>query len=237
MTCLHTDSTPRWCAMSANARPDGPDGRPPPSPNTAAPFHPRRPIVIGLIGGIAAGKSTVARLFAERGLVVIDADVHAKAVSEEPDVLAHIGEALGPDLVRSGRLDRAAVARLVFADPQKKKQLEDLVLPRIRARILAELGAARAAGRSVLLDAPLLLEGGLVECCDEVVFVAAADAVRQARAAARGWAPDELPRREANQLPLADKRARADHVVDNDGDVASTRAAVDALLADLEGAR
>ena len=108
--------------------------------------------------------------------------------------------------------------------------------PRVRARILAELDRARAAGRSSLLDVPLLFEAGLFEQCDEIVFVEAPEAARLARARARGWADDELARREQNQLPLAEKRARSQHVVDNGGDLEATRRAVAALLEELEAA-
>ena len=201
-----------------------------------APFRPRTPVVIGIVGGIAAGKSAVAERFAAHGLRRVDADQHARSVSERPEVLAEVENALGPGLVVDGHLDRAAIAALVFRDPGARAKLEAILHPRIRAAVLTELAHARRAGESVLLDVPLLLEGGLVAECQHVVFVDAPDAVRERRAAGRGWTPDELARREAAQLPLAQKRARADFVIDNSGERATMHAQVQDLLARLQRA-
>ncbi|MEY3163098.1 MAG: Cmm like protein, partial [Planctomycetota bacterium] len=190
--------------------------------------------VLGLLGGVASGKSTVAGLFAQRGLVHVDADQVARTVSEDPGILGAIRAALGPGaLGPDGRLDRPAVARLVFSDPVLRQRLEEITHPPVRRRILAELAAARARGESVLLDVPLLLEGGLIDQCDAAVFVAADRAERLRRAALRGWGPDELDRRERAQAPLAEKQARARFTVDNGGSLAATAAQVDAVLAQL----
>lgn len=199
----------------------------------AAPFRPRSPVVIGIVGGIAAGKSAVAERFAAHGLRHVDADRHARAVSQRKDVLAEVAATFGPAAVQGGALDRAAMAALVFRDPSARSRLEAILHPRIRQDILAELADAKANGQSALLDVPLLFENGLFEHCDHVVFVDAPDAVRQARAAGRGWADAELARREAAQLPLAEKRARADFVVDNGGDRATMATEVARLLAQL----
>ena len=205
-----------------------PDRDPPP------PFRPTTPVVLGLLGGVASGKSTVAGLFAQRGLVHVDADQVARTVSEDPGILGAIRAALGPGaLGPDGRLDRPAVARLVFSDPVLRQRLEEITHPPVRRRILAELAAARARGESVLLDVPLLLEGGLIDQCDAAVFVAADRAERLRRAALRGWGPDELDRRERAQAPLAEKQARARFTVDNGGPLAATAAQVDAVLAQL----
>jgi dephospho-CoA kinase len=190
-------------------------------------------VVLGLIGGIAAGKSAVAECFERHGLARIDADAEARAAAGEPEILARIAAEFGPELVVEGRLDRAAAARVVFADPAARARFEAILHPRIRQRILAALAAAKAAGRSALLDAPLLLEGGLVAWCDRVVFVEADAATRRARAAARGWADGEWERREAAQLPVAEKRSRADFVIRNDGSLDDTARQVSALLATL----
>ena len=197
---------------------------------TASPWKPPTPVVIGILGGIAAGKSEAAARFAARGLVHVDADAHARTVAEDPAVLQQLSALLGAAVVAGGRLDRQAVAAVVFRDAAARQRVEAILHPPIRARILADLHAARAAGRSVLLDAPLLLEGGLIDLCDHVVFVDAPDDVRRARAAARGWDAAELQRREAAQAPLAAKRARAGHVLHNGGDVASLHHQIDALL-------
>ncbi len=207
---------------------------PHPTTATARPFRPATPVVIGLVGGIAAGKSTVATLFAARGLHHVDADVQARLAAAEPAILAELAAAFGPSVVAGGGLDRAAMAQVVFADEGARARLEAILHPRIRARILAELAAAKARGDSVLLDAPLMIETGLVEVCDWVVFVDCDDTERRRRARARGWPAGELQRRQAAQLPLAEKRARATHHVDNGGDLAATARQVDAVLTALE---
>ena len=198
------------------------------------PFRPQNPLVIGLVGGIASGKSTVAGLFAGHGIRHVDADLHAKAASQDPEVQQEVAAELGERFVQHGQLDRQALAAHVFRDPAAKQKLEAILHPRVRARILAEIEQATKAGTSVLLDVPLLFEAGLFAHCDTVVFVAVADAVRQARARSRGWAEDELQRREQNQLPLSDKQARSQHVIDNNGDLIQTATAVDELLRRLE---
>jgi len=198
------------------------------------PFRPPPPLVIGLVGGIAAGKTTVAGLFGGRGIRHVDADFHARAASEAPEVLREVAEQLGDRFVKDGQLDRTALGEHVFRDPKAKATLEAIVHPRVRQRILADLEQAKAEGTSVLLDVPLLFEAGLYELCDTVVFVHASDPVRQARAKTRGWPDDELARREQNQLPLAEKRSRSQHVVDNDGDLKITTQSVDDVLATIE---
>jgi len=180
--------------------------------------------VLGVLGGIASGKSAVARALAgERG-VVLDADRLAREALESPAVVARLRErfgdaALGPD----GRPDRPFLAARAFASADDRRALEGWTHPVVRARILAELEAARASGRSpVVLDVPLLLENdaqhGLAGLCDALIFVQTEESTRIARAAAnRGWNADEIARREAAQWPLDEKRARADHVVINEG--------------------
>ncbi|MBI5853002.1 MAG: dephospho-CoA kinase [Planctomycetes bacterium] len=200
-------------------------------------FEPRPPVVIGIVGGIASGKSTVAALFAEAGLETVDADQDARAVVEDPAILSALRARFGAAVVtddaspdRAG-LDRAALARLVFTDPAARKDLERITHPAIRARILARIAAAHAAGRSVLLDAPLLLEGPLHERCDAIVFVEASDSTRRTRALARGWTAEEWQQRETSQLPLALKRASATATIRNDGALDDTRRQVEQFLA------
>ncbi|HEX6813918.1 MAG TPA: dephospho-CoA kinase [Planctomycetota bacterium] len=209
----------------------------PTDPTAAVPavaaFRPRKPVVIGILGGIAAGKSAVARIFAEHGLVLLDADHEAKVVADEPAVQRDVAAAFGPQMLTADGLDRRALAALVFADPGARKRLEAIMHPRIRERLLARLDDAKASGDSAVLDVPLLLEGGLIRWCDRVVFVDAAPAVRAARASARGWREGELEQRQAAQAPLHEKRARASHCIQNDGDLADTRRQVAAVLNDL----
>lgn len=194
--------------------------------------------VYGVLGGIASGKSAVARALAGPEGVVLDADrmAHEVLASEEgrARVLARWGAGvLGPE----GRPDRARIGERVFGRPAELAWLEGWIHPAVRVRMHAELEAARAAGvPRVALDVPLLLENdaghGLVARCDVLVFVDAPEALREERVRrARGWAAGELCRREALQLPLETKRARAHHVIQNQGDLAELSAAVARLLA------
>lgn len=206
---------------------------PPPLPPSR--FRPRRPVVVGIVGGVAAGKSTVSAAFSAHGLVHIDADRLAREVTERPEVLAAIARELGPEILTAdGKFDRPKAAARVFADPSARQKLEALTHPPVRAATLAAIAAAKGNGDSVLLDVPLLLERGLVEECDHVVFVHASDATRRARAATRGWAEGELERRERAQSSLADKRSRADFVVDNDGTLEAMRQKVADVLRRIE---
>lgn len=191
-----------------------------------------KPVVIGLLGGVASGKSTVAAMFAERGLVWIDADRIAREVTTQPGVLDRIVARFGRGVLDGGgALDRARLAAVVFDDPAARADLEAIVHPAVRERIERALDDARDAGRSVLLDVPLLLERGLIERCNIVVFVDASDTVRTARAAARGWDARELARREAAQSPLDVKKLHASFTIDNSDSLSRTRDQVEAILA------
>lgn len=196
---------------------------PPPAPGSAAPA---RPFVFGLLGGIASGKSTAGRLLAGPDGLVLSADEIAHEVLASDELAELVRSEWGPAyLGPEGRPDRRALAALVF-DPERgaeaRRKLEGWTHPRVRARILGRLEEARRAGvPRVALDVPLLLENdaqhGLVARCDALVFVDAPDDARERRARRkRGWEPGEVARREAAQLPLAEKRARADLILPND---------------------
>jgi dephospho-CoA kinase len=197
-------------------------------------FDPPHPVVIGLLGGVAAGKSTVAQMMAETGLALLDADAVAREVAARPEVREAIRRRFGPTVFGTdGALDRARLARVVFADDAARRDLEAITHPPIRRALEAALDRALAAGRSVVLDVPLLLEGGLIERCDHVVFLDVDPAVRRARAAARGWDDAEVARREAAQAPLEEKRERSDHVLDAGAPLDGVRRQVEAYLVGL----
>jgi dephospho-CoA kinase len=184
--------------------------------------------VIGLIGGIGAGKSRVAALLAESGAKLIDADVVGHALLDQRPVRDEVVARFGPDVLdRAGadagappRIDRRALGAIVFADPAALRRLEAILHPRMRRTF--ERAIAREARRGqgpgcVVLDAAILLEAGWDALCDRIVFVDAPREVRLARLAeARGWTAAMLADREAAQWPLDRKRARADVVVVND---------------------
>lgn len=188
--------------------------------------------VIGIVGGIGAGKSEVARAMAAQGAVVIDSDAEARAALERPEVKARLVEWWGPGVLNAeGAVDRAAVAKVVFERPAERERLEGLVHPLVKSRRAELIDRARAAGATVaVIDAPLLLEAGVDAECDFLVFVDAPREVRLARVReSRGWSEEELARRERAQWPLERKRAAADEVIVNDG----ARAALERRVAEV----
>ncbi len=200
--------------------------------------------VIGLTGGIGAGKSTVAGIFAELGCIVSDSDAHSRAVLAREEVRAELVRWWGPSVLDAdGAVDRTRVASIVFSDPEARRRLEGLVHPLIaHAREADRTRAMAESAPALVIDAPLLLEAGLDRQCDAIVFVDAPEAARLARVReTRGWDAGELHRREAAQMPLAEKRRRSGFVLKNDGpraDVAhAARAILDAVLKDPGGPR
>jgi dephospho-CoA kinase len=196
-----------------------------------------RTVLVGLTGGIGAGKSTVARMLAERGALVLDADAAAREVVEPgteglAEVVAQFGGGvLGPD----GALDRAALAAVVFADPQRRAALNAIVHPRVRTW-MAQRTADAPEGSVIVQDIPLLVESGLTGLFDLVVVVDAADSVRTARLVRdRGMAEDEAAARIAAQAPRERRLAAADVVIDNEGTTEQLAAQVSALWERIGG--
>ena len=189
--------------------------------------------VLGLLGTPGSGKSTVARLLAQRDGGIIDADALAKAALDQPDVHTELRQWWGDDIINdAGRADRARIAQIVFADDEQRARLEALIHPRVhearnqeRARFNADPNT-----RFIVEDCPLLLETGLQAECDALVLVDAPLDARLARVTSRGWDAQELHRRESRQFPLDQKRAAADHVLDNAGDLAHLTGQLDRLL-------
>ncbi|GGO27224.1 dephospho-CoA kinase [Deinococcus humi] len=189
---------------------------------------PRR---LGLTGSIGAGKSTVAALLRARGLTVLDADAQARLATEEPETLAHIETAF-PGTVRNGVLDRPALSAVAFADPAQLAELNAIVHPRVRARMtVLELQAVAEGAQWVVQDIPLLFEGGLEAGMDAVLVVDAPLEQRVARVMERsGFSREEVLARDARQAPAAEKREKADFVIENGGTLAELAVQVDAAL-------
>lgn len=185
-------------------------------------------IRVGLTGGIGSGKSTVAGMFADRGAVVIDADVIAREVVRPGQpALQEITETFGPDVVSdTGELDRAGLASIVFTDEKALAQLNAITHPRIAART-QELMAAADPDAVVVYDMPLLVENDLTEGWDWVVVVEAPLSQRIDRLRERGVGADNMEQRMAAQASDAQRRAVADVVIVNDGDLSDLSARVD----------
>ena len=185
---------------------------------------------IGLVGGVASGKSLVARLFVELGAGLLDADRAGHDVlSQDPEARSAVLDRWGEKVLASdGSINRAAIAACVFASDDAAQSdrefLETLLHPLIRAKLDDEKRALVAAGRpAVVLDAPLLLEAGWGPLCDLVVMVDVPRDVRLARAMERGWTEAEFTRREAAQWPVDTKSQHADAVLSNAGSIDDLR--------------
>jgi dephospho-CoA kinase len=190
--------------------------------------------VIGLIGGIGAGKSRVSELLARRGARVLSGDQAGHEALRQPNVKAQVVQRWGPGVLDDqGDIDRRRLAARVFADPAERKALEALTWPWIGRRLREQVEAARAdpAVKLVLLDAAVLLEAGWDGVCHRLVYVDAPPDVRLRRLAEqRGWSAEELAAREAAQLPLTEKARRAGDVLDNSGPPEALARQLDELL-------
>lgn len=218
----------------------GADGAKDEPSSQRAPGGRSNPMVIGLAGGIGSGKSEVAKVLAALGALVTDSDKEAKAALERPEVRAKLVEWWGPDVIgKYGTTDRKVIAQIVFERPAERVRLEALIHPLVKATRDEMIARARGAGVSaVVVDAPLLFEAGLEKECDAVMFVDTPRAERVARVrATRGWGEGELERREKAQLPLEEKKARADVVIRNTGNLDELRVQVARGYEELLGRR
>lgn len=195
--------------------------------------------VVGLVGGIGAGKSRVASELAARGAAVLDADTIGHALLDQKPsrnaVVARFGEDVLDTSVGEGeepKIDRSALGRIVFAAPHALRALEKILHPRMRStfeKAIRRVGRRREAPM-VVLDAAVLFEAGWDDLCDAIVFIEAPDRVRRARIAeSRSWSAEQLSARESAQWPLARKREQSDHVLINHGTPEELTARLDSL--------
>lgn len=192
-------------------------------------------IRVGLTGGVASGKSTVAALLAERGAVVIDSDQLAREVVEPGTPgLAAVVEQFGETvLTEDGRLDRPALGSLVFGDEASRRRLEGILHPLIRARS-AEIESAAAPDALVVHDIPLLVETGQADHFDAVLVVDVPVETQVERMVRdRGWSAEDARSRVAAQADREQRRAAATYVIDNTGTHDDLRARVTELVDEL----
>ncbi len=190
---------------------------------------------VGLTGGIASGKSTVAEILVGLGAVLIDGDALAReVVARGTPGLARVVEEFGADLLTpEGDLDRASLGRIVFADEAARKRLEAITHPLIFERY-AELEASAPEGALVVHDIPLLAESGRADTFDEVVVVDAPPELQVERMVRdRGWTREEAEARIAAQATREDRLAIATYVIENTGTLEDLRARVEAVHAEL----
>jgi dephospho-CoA kinase len=197
--------------------------------------------ILGLLGGVASGKSMVAEMFRQLGAGVLDADKAGHEVLRLPAVRAAVGgrwgkEVIGPD----GEVDRTALAKIVFAPPPQGPpelaELERITHPEIRLHLKVELERMAQAGvKLAILDAPVMLKSGWNSLCDALALVDAPPELRLARAQQRGWTPQQFAAREASQEPISQKRRLADFVLDNSQDVSYIQSQVQRCWQTLVG--
>lgn len=197
--------------------------------------------MIGVLGGVASGKSLVSGILAEHGLGVLDADRAGHDVLRLVHVIAAARNRWGAEVVgNDGQLDRRRIAQVVFEPGEigtrERKFWTRLTHPEIALRLMQEANRLAAGGvTAVVLDAAVMLEAGWDDWCDRLVFVEAPRTIRLARALARGWKEEDFNAREAAQESLDFKRRQADVVIDNSGSPEQTRAQIERCLPILLG--
>ncbi|MEJ3732473.1 dephospho-CoA kinase [Bacillus velezensis] len=191
-------------------------------------------LVIGLTGGIASGKSTVARMLIDKKITVIDADVIAKqAVEKGMPAYGQIVEAFRKDiLLENGDIDRKKLGSIVFTDEQKRLKLNQIVHPAVRAEMLKQRDEAVARKEQfVVLDIPLLYESGLDYLVGKVLVVTVPADIQLKRLMERNsLTEEEAMSRITSQMPLADKTKKADAVIDNSGSLEYTKHQLEEVL-------
>lgn len=188
---------------------------------------------LALTGGIASGKTTVAKFFEELGAVVLDADREAHEIYAPGTPLFHqLQERFGSDLVVGGQIDRKRLAQIVFTSPKEKKWLEEQTHPATRQRITQKLSQAIAQDPPlILVEAALHVETGYYRDFDGLVVVYVPEAIALGRLQARdGIGLEEAKLRLKNQISIEEKRQRADWVIDNSGSLEETRRQVEDLF-------
>jgi len=192
-------------------------------------------LLVGLTGGIGSGKSTVARMLTERGAVVIDADALGRAaVAEGTPGHARIVEVFGEGVLGTdGEIDRQALADVVFADPARRADLEAIVHPEVQHRFAQMIERYRDTDRVVVYDAPLIVEVGLQRAFDVLIVVTAPVETQVGRLVERGMEENDARARIAAQLPMEQKAAVADELLDNEGTLEDLEGQVERLWSDL----
>ena len=196
-----------------------------------------RPLIIGLTGSIGMGKSTVAAMFAEAGVPVFDADAEVRKMQGPDGELLPAIETAFPGSTNANGVDREALGKLVFGDPEKRAQLEAIVHPAVGQK-RGDFLTRNASEPMLVFDIPLLFEGSGHEAVDTIVVVSAPAEVQRERVLARpGMTVEKFEHILGLQTPDAEKRERADHIIDTGTTLAETRVQVTDLIERLRKAR
>lgn len=184
----------------------------------------------GLTGGIATGKTTVANLFREKGIYIIDADLIAREVVKKGmPAWRMIKEEFGDEILREdGELDRKKLGSIVFSSKEKIQKLNSIVHPFVRERMMEEIERAISMEKNILLDIPLLFENGIHQWLRPVILVYAPLEVQIERLMKRdGLSREECEKRIRAQMPIEEKKKLADYIIDNSSDISKTKRQVE----------
>jgi dephospho-CoA kinase len=188
-------------------------------------------IIIGLTGVIGSGKSTAARLLRKHGIYVVDIDGLAKESLTRQETQNDIRQVFGEEVINDGRVDVERLSSIVFRQGNALRVLESIVHPRVRAEVNRQIEELRQQGApAVVLDHPLLFETDVHLLVNRIVVVSAAQEKILERLRQRGIRPDEAQRRLSFQIPLSEKEARADYVLDNNGTEEQLERKIESLL-------
>jgi dephospho-CoA kinase len=189
---------------------------------------------VGLTGGLGSGKSTALEALARLGAAVLSSDQVVHDLYDDPEVVAAVVQRLGPEVLVDGAIDRVAVARRVFSDPEQRVWLEQLLWPRVGARVAAwreRVAAGQPPPAVAVVETPLLFEAGMDEAFDATIAIVTDERTRDERARSRGH--HGVEERDARQLPQVEKARRATFVVDNSGTVEELEQKLSEVLATL----
>ncbi len=195
-------------------------------------------MILGILGGIGSGKSTVTDMFAALGAQTLDADAIAHQLIETEEAKSTLRQWWGEEIITpEGKVDRTKIARKVFSDAAELVRLNNLIHPGVRKEIEEAIAKFMAENNDekklLVLDVPLLASSTLKDFCDEIIFVNSDESLRESRTRLRGWSREDLKQREACQVPENDKKKLAGFIINNSGSLDETRQQVEALYQDL----
>ena len=192
-------------------------------------------MILGVLGGIGSGKSTVTEMFAALGAETLDADAIAHELIEQEETKSTLRQWWGDEIIGAdGKVDRKKIQEKVFSDAQELVRLEKLLHPEVRRRIEKKIDKFKESdGKLLVLDVPLLASSPLRDFCDEIIFVNSDEAIRETRVKTRGWDPGERERRESSQAPEKEKISLAGSVINNSGSLDETRRQIESLYESL----
>lgn len=192
-------------------------------------------MILGVLGGIGSGKSTVTEMFAALGAEILDADAIAHELIEQEETKSMLRQWWGDEVIGAdGKVNRKKIQEKVFSDAQELVRLEKLLHPEVRKRIEKKIDAFREGdGKLLVLDVPLLASSPLRGFCDEIIFVNSDETIRETRVKTRGWKSGERERRESFQAPEKEKISLAGSIINNSGSLDETRRQVESLYESL----